>query len=244
MSIAADAHPRVWRGRALNLTAGLGIVAVFGAFAGVGLWAHDRGRTGNPGAATAPTPTKGALAHFSRTGLGLSFSYPASWQSFDSLPAVQSGINGPPYLAPVGDGAIFSTPIIAFSSQGLRVAQCSPAFCPPSLQPDGQLQPNGILVVWSADGLVGGRSAIDSVPGEPTTIAGQPAKIDTQLVAGCAAVGGDGSITAFIDRGTLFGNLYRMSACFRGPDTATFGSEVRAMLASGSYESSGPGTVG
>ena len=140
--------------------------------------------------------------------MGLSFRYPATWQS---LP---------------GGGQVSSFgALIVYLSSGPLSDSCTPTGrC---VFPLADLAPGGVLVRWDAVGSPGFRA-----PEPNTTVGGLPARETRTASDGwCQSFGGTETITLMIPR-PVPGNWYGMEACLRPPNLPDQEAQISAMLSS------------
>jgi hypothetical protein len=150
-----------------------------------------------------PVTTHFAAAQFS-------FDYPAAWHS--AAPGVQGRAIRP--VVYLSTGTAYNPCVTTTSGQSCGI-------------PDKQLEPDGVAVTWSANGVMGWGRA--SQPGASATIAGRPAKVNVQQSGACADMGGDLSVTAVIALAAE-SNWVEMDACLRGPDLTAAQADVARML--------------
>jgi hypothetical protein len=197
--------------RTLALTAAL---AVSAALASGCTAASTTGST--TGDATVGTAHRSAAANdravrtASFSGLGLTFDYPARWQS--------GTWND---ITPMGEL------VVALSTSRLRNPCTTTAGGAGSCgYPVKALPPGGVLVSWSAY-----SNPVWHLPKANTVVGGRKAA-ETRTSGGwCATLRGTEAITVMIPR-TGAGNWYQMDACLRAPGLSQLEAEVSAMLAS------------
>ncbi len=145
-------------------------------------------------------------------GARLAFDYPATWDRVDSTSQAHE-------LRPV-----------VFLSEGTAFDPCIHTTSGMSCSaPNQQLEPDGVAITWSANGLPGWNLA--GQPGAATMIGGRPAKVDTENPGACRGAGGDLTITAYISLAAQSSWL-EMDGCLRGPDLNLAEVEVARMLES------------
>lgn len=165
--------------------------------------------------ACSPSPHPAAPAPTGTTqyaGSQLAFGYPAQWMRY-SFP------DGP---------STFSVPILYLSTDRLHDPCTVTGGNTDCTEPIGRLSAGGVLIAWSADGAPGWTLA--RLTGTSTTIATRPAKVRTEVPGDCVGVGGQVSITAYIDSGDAE-HWYEMDACVNGPNAVAGQRQVMAMLA-------------
>jgi hypothetical protein len=164
--------------------------------------------TGHPGPVRSATPVTSGFS-----SMGLTFRYPAAWQSATASSDVSS----------------FSAVIVFLSTSPLSnpctTVTISPGHVSKSCGfPLSKLPARGILVRWSAEGFPGSRT-----PKANITVGGRPAAETTTTGGWCATLGGTETITVTIPR-TAGGNWYEMDACLSGPGRSQHEANISSML--------------
>jgi hypothetical protein len=98
--------------------------------------------------------------------------------------------------------------------------------------PVDKLGAGHILVEWSANGFPGWK--LSNVQGSPTTIGGQPARVNVSMPGPCSSIGADRTISAAITRATP-DNWYGMTACLLNPGDTQAVTAVEQMLSTVTY---------
>jgi hypothetical protein len=147
------------------------------------------------------------------SAMGLSFRYPANWQTATSNNDVSSFSALIVYLST----SRLRPPCAFTTSPGLRQMACP--------YPLAEVPPGGVLVRWAADG-----SPAPRLPNPNVTIGGHPAiEFKTSQDGWCQALEGTETIRVMIPR-TAPGNWYEMDACLRPPNLPHQEAQIAAML--------------
>lgn len=155
-------------------------------------------------------------------GNGMTFTYPACW-------ATQT----------LAEGSSFSTPIVNLSDAPMHdpctttqgsagtTTSCSPF-------PVTSLPPGDTLVMWSNNGgpTPQGQNALDSAPGSPTTVGGQPAREAVTAPGNCGQIGAAETIEVNIAMPGSHSGLYNMVACLSSEGEKQQATQIKEMLAS------------
>ena len=152
-----------------------------------------------------PVPT------VSFSAMGLSFRYPANWQT-----------------GTWNDVSSFTAPIV-YLSTGRQHNPCTVTYSPGEKSvscsyPVDTLPPGGVLVRWDLDGFPGFRLTKPNA-----TIGGRPA-LETKTSGGwCASLGGAETISVIIPRDQP-DNWYGLNACLSAPNLPQQEAQISAML--------------
>lgn len=167
-------------------------------------------------------PSPAPLAHYADAVL--SFDYPASWM-----------VSHYQYVSN------FYMPIVYLSTQPTHDPCVRTGDSTSCGDPISSLKSGKVLVVWSAWGFPGWN--LNVVRGSPLQVGGRPAKwealrppvptpnprVPRSRQAGCAAMGGDESVTVWVARPGA-NNAYTLTACLRPANLGEAESDLRALL--------------
>jgi hypothetical protein len=120
---------------------------------------------------------------------------------------------------------------VAIATLGpMTLPPCSWVQC--GIWPAIRLEPDAIVVsVWASNNA---DLTLAAAPGDSIKVAGGPANLASSPAdQGCAAIGGQEQLAAFVPSDPTGGYLYELDACLRGPDLAANERRFREILDSG-----------